>query len=299
MDASACCIIYNPFSQNGLGEQKARQLFEEISAKDCIDMTTIKSYKEFFDAHTEEDIIVCGGDGTLNRFINDTKDINFNNSIYYYACGSGNDFLRDINGRFNDIINIDKYIKNLPICTVNDKDYKFINGIGYGIDGYCCEVGDKLRREKPGTKINYTGIAIKGLLFHYKPTSATVVVDGVVHNFKKVWIAPTMLGRFYGGGMMPTPEQDRFGEDRKLSLMIFHGTGKLSTLMIFPGIFKGAHVKKEKAITILTVNEISVEFDSPRALQIDGETLLNITKYSVKSAVPATNEQEELELEEV
>ena len=74
---------------------------------------------------------------------------------------------------------------------MNGKKYKFINGIGYGIDGYCCEVGDKMREEAV-KDINYTSIAIKGLLFHYHPTNATVTVDGRKHTYKKVWLAPTM-----------------------------------------------------------------------------------------------------------
>ena len=151
--------------------------------------------------------------------------------------------------------------------------------MGFGIDGYCCEVGDKLRAksEKP---VNYTGIAIKGLLFHYKPTEATVIVDGKEYHFKKVWIAPTMFGRFYGGGMMPTPEQTR--EADQLSVMVFHGSGKLKTLMIFPSLFKGEHIKKEKHVTILSGKEITVKFSEARPLQIDGETILGVTEYTAR-----------------
>ena len=127
--------------------------------------------------------------------------------------------------------------------TVNGKTYRFLNGIGYGIDGYCCEVGDKLRETTEGN-INYTAIAIKGLLFHYKPTDATVTVDGVKHKFKRVWLAPTMNGKFYGGGMMPTPNQDR--TVGKLSVMVYHNLGKLKALMVFPSIFKCKHVKQKK-----------------------------------------------------
>lgn len=275
-------ILFNPLSGNGQGRAAAEALCKRIEASECVDMTTLGGYEEFFKSHADSDIVICGGDGTLNRFINDTKDIEINNSIFYYASGSGNDFLRDISGTAGEIINIDKYIKQLPHCTINDTEYKFINGIGYGIDGYCCAVGDELRNtsDKP---VNYTSIAIKGLLFHYKPTNATVTVDGVEHKFKKVWIAPTMLGRYYGGGMMPTPAQDRLNKDGSVSVMVFHGTGKLSTLMIFPSLFKGEHVKHEKAVSIFTGKNISVEFDSPRPLQVDGETLLDVKKYTVSA----------------
>lgn len=36
----------------------------------------------------------------------------------------------------------------------------------------------------------YTSIAINGLLFHYKPTSAVVTVDGKTHTRHHVCLAP-------------------------------------------------------------------------------------------------------------
>ena len=279
-------VLYNPMAGKGQCEEVARSLETKLdgAVEGYADMTKITNYSAFLSDKKDNAIVVCGGDGTLNRFINATADCELENEIYYCAVGTGNDFLRDIGGEVGQPIKITEYVKDLPTCEVNGKKYKFINGVGYGIDGYCCEVGDKLRTEKPNTDINYTSIAIKGLLFHYKPTNATVTVDGVEHKFEKVWLAPSMIGRFYGGGMMPTPEQDRFNESGDLSIMIFHGTGKIRTLMIFPSIFKGKHVNKKKAVTILTGKEITVEFDSPRALQIDGETILDVKKYSVTSA---------------
>jgi diacylglycerol kinase family enzyme len=245
-------------------------------------MTSIESYADFFESHKDVSIVICGGDGTLNRFVNDVSDVEIKSSIYFYPCGSGNDFHREIKTDADEPICIDKYIKDLPVCTVNGKEFKFINGIGYGIDGYCCEVGDKLRLES-SKPINYTSIAIKGLLFHYKPTNATVIVDGVEHTFKKVWIAPTMKGWYYGGGINPAPAQDRKDPDGKVSLTVFHGSGRLKTLIIFPNLFKGTHVSKKKNISIFTGKEITVKFESPRALQVDGETVLDVTEYTVKA----------------
>lgn len=248
-----------------------------------IDIEKIKDYKVFISGLEKDDCIaICGGDGTLNRFINDIDGITLNNKVYYYPVGTGNDFATDLDSiNKKKLFDVTEYIRDLPFVTVNGKTCRFLNGIGYGIDGYCCEVGDELKKtaKKP---INYTAIAIKGLLFHYKPTKATVTVDGQTRKYDKVWIAPTMNGRYYGGGMMPTPEQKRTGKNRKLSVMIFHDSGRLRTLMIFPGIFKGEHVKHKKYVDILTGNDISVEFDRPVALQIDGETVLNVSKYSAK-----------------
>lgn len=282
-------IVYNPLSCSGDGKthaEKAAEFFK--GAKIIYKDICATSYGDIFaEAAPEDKIVICGGDGTLNHFINDTAEISFQNSIFYFATGTGNDFLRDIDGvQDAEPICIDKYIKNLPSVTVQGKKYRFLNNMGFGIDGYCCEMGDNMRA-KNKKKISYTAIAIKGLLFHYKPTKATVIVDGKEYTYKNVWLAPTMKGKFYGGGMMPTPAQDRLAEDCSVSLMMFYGTGKISTLMIFPSLFKGEHIKHTKHVAIHTGKNITVRFDSPRAAQIDGETVTGVTEYTVHAGVTA------------
>ena len=282
-------VLFNPFAGNGHGEQEARKL-NEIMPEAVLryyDMTKISAYADFFAAIAKEDaVILAGGDGTINRFLNDTAGLEIPNDILYFAVGSGNDFLHDLGKQKGEPpFSIQKYLKDLPTVTVKGKSYRFLNGVGYGIDGYCCQVGDEQRNtsDKP---VNYTSIAIKGLLFHFKPANATITVDGKTHTFKKVWLAPTMHGRFYGGGMMIAPQQERNNAEHTVSVSLMFGSGKLKTLIVFPSIFKGEHVKHTEMCQILTGHEITVKFDRPTALQIDGETILDVTEYSVSSTVP-------------
>ena len=283
-------VLYNPLAGHGKGENAAKKLKELLNGDELTftDMTKVSDYRALFASMPEDErVIVSGGDGTLNRFINDTEEVAFANPVYYYATGSGNDFLKDIGGNVGDKpVCIDKYLKALPTVDVKGKSYRFINGIGYGIDGYCCEVGDKLR-ETSDKPINYAGIAIKGLLFHYHPTSATVIVDGVEHKYKKVWLAPTMNGRYYGGGMIPTPKQDRLNKEHTVSVMVYYGSGKIKSLAVFPSIFKGEHVNHKEMVEVLSGKEITVRFDSPAALQVDGETIIGVTEYSVRTGKAA------------
>lgn len=279
-------VLYNPNAgkKEGFDGSLAKlKMFLADKEIELLDITAISDYTELFAGLGEQDeICVCGGDGTLSRFADAISDIEVKNNILYYANGTGNDFLRDIGKeKESEPFPVNEYITNLPTVTINGKTCRFINNVGFGIDGYCCEVGDEMR-EAGKTDIDYTMIAIKGLLFHFKPANATVIVDGKEYSYKKVWIAPTMNGRFYGGGMMPNPEQKRIGEDRTLSVMIWHGSGKLSTLMAFPSLFKGEHLKHKKMITLLRGKEITVRFDSPRAVQIDGETVKNVTEYTAR-----------------
>ncbi len=251
-----------------------------------IDIARVRDYHVFFHGLESDDfVIIAGGDGTLNRFANDTVGIDIPCELLYFPNGTGNDFAKELGHQKEcNPFPVKEYLQNLPTVTVKGKTYRFINGVGFGIDGYCCEVGDELK--KTATKpVNYTAIAIKGLLFHYKPTTATVTVDGVVHTYKKVWIAPTMFGKCYGGGMIPTPNQDR--NSGELSVMLYHNAGKLKALTVFPSIFKGEHVGHTKMVEILTGKEITVEFNEPRSLQIDGETILSVKSYTAKAPAKA------------
>ena len=152
-------VLYNPFAGNKTCEEQSRKLTglykdEQLTFRSMADI----SYPEFFAGLKGEDrVIICGGDGTLNRFVNDARGIDIHNDILYYAAGSGNDFLRDIGKEKGcDPFVINQYIKELPSVTVNGKETLFLNAIGFGIDGYCCEVGDELRKKSNGKPVNYT-----------------------------------------------------------------------------------------------------------------------------------------------
>lgn len=150
-------------------------------------------------------------------------------------------------------------------------------------------------RKTSTRKVNHTANAIKGPLFHYKPTNAKVTVDGESHTYHKACLAPTVNGRGYGGGMMPTPNQDRKGADKTLSVMTLYRSGKHKTLYVFPSIFKGAHIKHTKMVDVLSSHEITVEFDRPTPLQIDGETILGVTSYTAFSSTPGKETYTEAE----
>ena len=287
-------ILYNTLSGNKQGLEYSRLLLGNSVPADAqmVEISSIKSYADFWASiNLENDtVILSGGDGTLNRFVNENYGLTLPQNLFYFASGSGNDFKKDVADEDTVLIPLHKYIKDLPTVTVNGKTSYFINGIGYGIDGYCCEEGDKLKA-KSDKPVNYTSIAIKGLLFHFKPTNAKVTVDGVTKEYKKVWIAPTMKGRYYGGGMFVTPDQDRFDPDGKVSFATLHNSGALHTLMIFPSIFQGKHVEHTKQFEVRTGHEITVEFDRPTALQIDGETVLGVTSYTVKTGKTANKKE--------
>lgn len=270
-------VLYNELSNNKKAkvtvDEYVKGLTEEYESYNVIGFdfsTFIPNLKK------EDTIVLIGGDGTLNHFVNDVDCDALENDVYFLAAGTGNDFLNDV-GNGERMIKINQYIKNLPVVELNGKSYKFLNGVGFGIDGWCCEEGDR-QRAKSDKPVNYTSIAINGLLFKFKRRTATVIVDGEKYVFKRAWLAPAMNGRFYGGGMNVAPMQDRLAENRVLTTVIYTGVSKLVSLIRFPNIFKG-QLQKFKTVHTYQGKEIEVIFDKPCAAQIDGETILNVTSY--------------------
>lgn len=276
-------LLFNPLANSGNGEKTKNEVkgsleerFGALVEKSVVDLEP----NGFLDSLKEDDkVILLGGDGTLMRFANAIGDRKFPCPIYLYKAGTGNDFLNDVKDEVKDnLVQINKHLEHCATIYVNDKEYKYLNGIGYGIDGAACEIADE-QRAAGKTKIDYTKISINLLLFKFKCPSADVTVDGVTKHYKKVWLASGMNGRYYGGGMFIAPEQDRFSDT--LTSVVFRDSGRLHTLLVFPKIFKGEHIKYKKMVEVRTGKEIIVEFDRPCALQIDGETILNVKKYRV------------------
>jgi diacylglycerol kinase family enzyme len=276
-------LLTNPLANNSKGTEDARK-WKTDNNVDCelLNLLEIKDLKGFFDGlDPEDEVILSGGDGTLNHFTNEIYGYEFKNPLYYIKCGSGNDFFRDNeNYAVDGKIDLRPFLKNLPEISVNGIKRRFLNGIGYGLDGETCRVGD-IQRVTSDKPVNYSSIAIKLLLGGYRLKKATVTVDGETKTYENVWLASTMKGRYYGGGLMVAPDQDRFNEEGTVSVVTLYKKNRLVTLMRFPSLNKGEHVKKKDWVTVKTGKKVTVSFDEPCALQIDGDVIENVTTYSV------------------
>lgn len=280
-------VLYNPHSGGGKGLETAREV-ENLMGENNYSYKDITSHDdfEFFlsSLSPDNDIILAGGDGTLNSFINKIDVTKIKNKIYFYAAGSGNDFARDIKyKKRTKPICINAFLKHLPSALINGKTYKFINCVRSGMDGYCCGEVERLRAISK-RRANYLYAAVKALLYAYKPCTATVNIDGEEHIFKNTWLVPTMNGKYFGGGFMAAPEQDRLNDDHTLSVVAMHSKNIFKIILAFLLIFTGKHTILKSMITVIKGHSISVKLDRPATLQIDGETLPDISEYTITSA---------------
>ena len=279
-------VLYNPLANNGKAEAAARNLETILTDGEVrfVDIAALGSFYDFFVSCDDDCIVILtGGDGTLHHFVNDTRGLKIKQKIYYYGAGSGNDFLNDLGKeRGAEPFDIGEYIEDLPFVRVGGKELRFINNVGFGVDGYVCETGNRERKDKK-KPINYTAIALRGLLYDFKPRHATVTVDGVTKEYDRVWLAPVTHGKFFGGGMKVAPDQDRLAPDGKITFLVAHDLSRLQILKIFPEIFKGTHVRHTDVIELVKCDEVTVKFDVPCAVQIDGEAIPDVTEYTAYS----------------
>ncbi len=283
-------ILYNPKANN---ENNDLNIIVGNAAPDKVALQKINLLELDVPAFCaglalEDKVMICGGDGTLHHFANNTYGIDFPCPVYALRSGTGNDFLNDI-GELDSkhLIDIRPHLKDLPLVEVNGIRRRFINGVGLGVDGAVCRGVEEFKAKTNKKKASYTAIALQELGYRYKRPSGRVTVDGVTHEYTDIWAMSTMKGKFYGGGMMIAPSQDR--TSGKLSVMAMHGGSRVKVLSVFSGVYKGKHVKYTNMVEILEGYEVTVEFDTPSDMQIDGEVISDVLTYTVKSPKPAVD----------
>lgn len=270
-------ILYNPFANKGKGLAGTEQVMAAYAeeAPEVIDLTKIDA-KAFLGGLAAADrVILCGGDGTINRLINHLGGECPDVPIYLWRFGTGNDFLHDVAADADiQTVRLNDYIRNLPSVEAGGERIWFVNGCSGGVDALVCE---KMNRDK---KSNYVTTAIRSFFRDFKTTTARITVDGEAREYDRVWMAGAMNGRYQGGGMRFAPDQDR--QSDRLCSYVWHGTNPVGTLLHFPSIIKGSHGKYTKYFEMRFGKEVTVEFGDPQALQFDGETITGVTKFTIR-----------------
>ena len=291
--------LYNPLAGNGRCENTILRMKDQYPADTFLlhDMTGIPDLGGFLSSLPEKDhLLICGGDGTLHRFVNHPGSSVWKRNIYFFPSGTGDDFYRDItSGAAPAILEISGYLHDLPRVTLNGNTFFFLDNVSFGIDGDVCEAGDRIR-QKSDRPINYMLLALQGLIGGYKPRGATVTVDGVSMRYEHVWLAPSMNGRYIGNGMPAAPSQDRLNPEHLVTSLVFDCSSRLKTLICFPRLLNATHTTL-RDMHIRQGKHVEVVFDSPATVQVDGEVFLNIRSYSV-SAAPDYDSAENKEGEE-
>ena len=288
------CIIYNPISGNKSGESCAKELQKRLGARECIDMTSIESYADFFAEHEDASVIICGGDGTLNRFLNDISDVDIKSSIYFYPCGSGNDYVKYYGGAAR-FLDIDALIaaEEKVVDAMRVGDRYSINVTNFGFDTTVAKTMHEVRRKKIiGGKNAYTTGIVKALITSMK-NDCTVWVDGEKLNDGKMLLCTVSNGRYVGGAYCCAPHSRN--DDGLLDVCLVKPLSRLTLVKLIGVYKKGKHLDDPRFKNLITYRRgKSVRVVAPEGFgyTLDGEIVLandftiDICPGAVRFAVP-------------
>lgn len=244
----------------------------ELANQICVSGTDIKN------------IVILGGDGTMNEVLNGIDDYT-KVLLGYIPSGSSNDLARSLKipknpiEALNNILKPTKF-KYLDYGIINFLDIdlpprKFICSSGMGYDASVChEVQSSPLKKRlnwiGAGKFVYITIAIKQLLM-LKSRSATLIVDGRKKDtYHKVFLVSNMIHKYEGGGVLMAPNADPC--DGKLSTCLVHSMNRIKAFLLLPTIFTGTHIK-HKGVEAFHCSEIEIIMDRPSAVHTDGEIL--------------------------
>ena len=106
--------LYNPLANNGIRV--------EVPDVQMLDATKL-DYSAFFAGLKKEDeVVLIGGDGTVNYLVNHVNFETLENNVYLLSNGTGNDFLHDIEKPAGKEVLLNPYLKGLPTVRVNGLD---------------------------------------------------------------------------------------------------------------------------------------------------------------------------------
>lgn len=283
-------IIINPKSSSGKGIRYWWAVKNELDKKKIIYTANFTRYS----GHASEiaaqiskkpgikNVIVLGGDGTINEALNGFNSLN-KILLGYIPSGSSNDLARSLKipsdpiKALNNILNPSKfkYLDYGQITFVNSDlpPRKFACSSGMGYDAsVCLEVQSsplKKKFNKYGVgKFIYLFIAIKQLITS-KNVRGTLIIDGKKKDtFHNILLVSSMIHKYEGGGLRITPNANP--TDGKLSVCLVHGMSRLKILFLLPTLIIGKHIFF-KGVKTFQCNSLEIITDQDLAIHTDGE----------------------------
>lgn len=228
-----------------------------------------------------KNIIVIGGDGTLNEVVNgvmlQTATPSNTINIGMFSLGTGNDFIRTLNipkdyEAATDVLMQGK-VKTIDVGKVNyflnnePQSRYFINVLGMAFDG---AVTDSANSTKGAIgKLTYLK-SVVATLFKYVPTKVKVVVDDKEIANEIIFCINIGNCKYSGGGMRMVP--DAIPDDGLFDITLLKPLPTFTALSNLYRLFNGTIDQLKQAIT-LRGKKIMVYSEPAICAEAEGEFL--------------------------
>jgi len=291
-------LILNPKAAKGNAEKHFDRIFQNF--KDAKYDHDIK-FSEY-PLHAEsiandavkngyDNILVAGGDGTLNEVVNGILKSNGDPLLGIIPTGTCNDFIKaagipaDIQGSCDTIISGNS--RTFDIGKAGDR--YFINAVGIGFD---VAVVQELQKTKHlNSFLVYLSIVIKKI-FRYKGIEL-FIQNGKDQSRRHALMLTIANGICYGGNFNIAPHADP--ADGSLDAILINNVSPFKRLKILSKVFSGNHIKipdvhvfKTDSLTIKSVDNLLLQIEGELMTWLSKEIHITILPKRLKIAVPAS-----------
>ncbi|MBO7638982.1 MAG: hypothetical protein J6S91_08405, partial [Treponema sp.] len=201
----------------------------------------------------EVNLVVVGGDGTINEVLNGIGDFE-KVQLGVIPTGSGNDFARGLGLPKNSVKALNKILDcdapkkiDLGKVILDDGNHRLFGiSSGLGMDAIVCKkalsskLKDALNKFGLG-KFIYVIYTVQTLFSMQTETASMSFDDGTSVDLPKMIFAAFMNFPAEGGGVKMSP--NALADDGKISLCTASGIKKIKTFFDFPFLIAGKHGK--------------------------------------------------------
>ena len=268
-------IIVNSRSKKSLNElNKIERVLQGKKLPYRVLKTSKKTNAKYLmnEIHGAE-LIVIGGDGTINEVINNYHG----KEIIYLAYGSGNDLARSI--EFKKDIEISQLLESkrfieYDVGVVNDR--KFCSGFDIGFNADIIKRANGSKLKKYLGKYIYLLQGVIGILM-LKKYKAKISWDSGEITTDKLYLLNAMIQPYEGGGIKFAPNAT--GQDGKLHIMIMENMSLVTFVYNYLCLLLKKHNKMRK-VKQITTDRLAIKTNQ-RYFQIDGELINNTEQLNV------------------
>ncbi|MBR0464121.1 MAG: diacylglycerol kinase family lipid kinase [Clostridia bacterium] len=236
-------IIANPASGRGRGQaclEKTCALLDARGLAYRVMRTEKPGDATLFadEAITQGDgeIVCIGGDGTIYEIVNGIRCRPA--TMYFVPSGTGNDFVRMLDLPKDPIDALASQLDGEPRCIdvgqVNERFFLNVSGCGFDVE----VLRQTVHFKRFGRNLLPYLLGLFSALRLFKPLKVTISLNGETYSGEATIIS-VGNGRYFGGGMKPTP--DASISDGLFDFIRIDAVGKWQILRLLSKFIAGKH----------------------------------------------------------
>jgi diacylglycerol kinase (ATP) len=266
-------ILVNPVAGNGRYLDKIQRIRDEFTRREvAFDLYETNGnaradivIRNRFHPDLFSDILILGGDGTINETINGLKFRDTPLSVI--SMGTGNDTIKHIHKKLDFDYQLKTAFegKTVSIDAGMCNNRIFMNGVGIGFDGKVVEMLNRTGKKYTGHRA-YMQAVLKILLTYREKEILARVDENEIRE--KILLMTITKGTTFGGGFLVNPHAKN--DDGLLDICMFKKVPLWMRIIYLSRMKSGGH-RNLKVVSFYKARQVHIEKNEALCAHMDGE----------------------------